>query len=300
MQPKLELLKVRDFGEIISDTFVFARENLKPLLKCFFVFCGFFIAASALFSILQQLKMYRVITDSTTLGPRSIFGTANPFARIFNIEYLILVLLLMLTYFAIQITVFSYMALYKEKGNVPPTTEEVWGYFKYFFLKILGSGIVISVLLVIALVLCVIPGIYLYPAMALIFPIMIVENTSFGYAFNRSFKLIKNNWWQTFGSLVVMILIVYVAAAVVVLPLSLFSTINLLTHLGSGNHVSVPLTIATTVLQSLSHVFYILPYITACLCYFSLTEQTDAQGLMGRIGQLGNAKPGDNLPAEEF
>jgi uncharacterized membrane protein len=300
MPPKIELLKVRDFGEIISDTFVFVRENIKPLLKCFFVFCGFFIAASALFSILQQLKMYSVITDATTLGPRSLFGTSSPFAKLFNVEYFILLLLLILTYFAMQVTVFSYMALYKEKGNVPPTTEEVWGYFKYFFLKVLGSGIVIGVLLIIACVLCLIPGIYLYPVMALVFPIMIVENTTFSYAFNRSFKLIKDNWWQTFGALVVMILIVYVAAAVVILPVSLFSTVNLLTHLGSGKHVSIPLTIATTLLESLSHVFYILPYITACLCYFSLTEQLDGQGLMGRISQLGNTKPGDNLPEEEF
>jgi hypothetical protein len=257
MPAKIELLKVRDFGEIISDTFVFVRENLKPLLKCFFVFCGFFIAASALFSILQQLKMYSVITDATTLGPRSIFGATNPLAKFFNLEYFILLLLLMLTYFAMQITIFSYMALYKEKGNVPPTVEEVWGYFKYFFLKVLGSGILIAILLGIALLLCVIPGIYLYPVMALVFPIMIVENTTFSYAFNRSFKLIKDNWWQTFGSLIVMLLIMYVAAAVVILPVSLFSTVNLLTHLGSGKHVSVPIIIATTALQSLSHVFYI-------------------------------------------
>jgi hypothetical protein len=166
MPPKIELLKVRDFGEIISDTFVFVRENFKPLLKCFFIFCGFFIVATAIFSVLQQLKMYGAITDVTTMGPRALFGTSSPFAKLFTVEYFLAILLLLITYFAMQVTVFSYMALYKQKGNIQPSTEEVWGYFKYFFLKVVASSFVVVILLLIAFVLCFIPGIYLYPIMS--------------------------------------------------------------------------------------------------------------------------------------
>ena len=42
MPSKIELLKVRDFGEIITDSFGFVRQNFKQLVKCFFVFSGFF------------------------------------------------------------------------------------------------------------------------------------------------------------------------------------------------------------------------------------------------------------------
>jgi hypothetical protein len=56
MQPKIELAKTRDFGEIINDTFLFMRQNFKPLLKYFFTFCGIFLAAGTVCSTLYQLK----------------------------------------------------------------------------------------------------------------------------------------------------------------------------------------------------------------------------------------------------
>ena len=302
MSQKIELLKVRDFGELISDTFLFFRENLKPLLSCFFIFCGFFLLASALFSSLQQIKIADLATsslnDQNLFQPKSLFGS-DKFAA-FGIEYLLSMIMIVLNYVAMHVVIYSYICLYREKGNIPPTTEEIWGYFKYFFLKILGSGILLVLLLIVATLLCFFPGVYLYPILALVFPIMIFENTTFGYAFNRSFRLIKNNWWTTFGAIFVMGLIVSFASAIIVLPTSLLNAGNLFLHIGKGTHFSVIISVITAVLTSLCHVFYILPLILMSLCYFSLTEQLDSTGLMGRIEQLGNTGPDSNTPTEEY
>ena len=43
MIQKVEFRKVRDFGEVISDTFLFMKQNFKPLFKAFFYLCGFFL-----------------------------------------------------------------------------------------------------------------------------------------------------------------------------------------------------------------------------------------------------------------
>jgi len=299
MPPKFEFLKIRDFGELISDSFVFIRLNFKPMIKAFFTFCGFFLFASAIFSALEQARAIDTFNSVNLIQTTSRLYESNQFG-IFGVEYLLTIVFALLNYFAVPTTIFSYIALYKEKGNEPPTLPELWGYIKYFYFRILGSGILIALLLGVASVLCCIPGIYLYPIMALIFPIMIFENTTLGYAFNRSFRLIKDNWWITFGALVIIILIVYFATLAVLTPVSLLNLSSLFLHAKNGVHLSTTLTVITTILEQLCEVFYVLPLITISLCYFSLTERLDSPGLLDRISQLGNVQPDNNQPTEEF
>lgn len=298
----IELLKNRDFGELISDSFVFVRQNLKPLVTCFFVFCGFFMVAGAITGVMQQVKMVSVMNGA--FDPNSYEGpwwrrsSSNPFG-FWGVEYFLTIFFMILNYIAMGVTVLSYVALYKVKGNIPPSVEEVWGYFKYFFMRVLGSNIVMSFLIMLGFILCVIPGIYLYPVLALVTPIIIFENSSFGYAFNKSFKLIKDNWWLTFGALFVMALIVGFASAIITMPAAILNMSSI--FLGKGMHLSVTLTAITTILQHLAQVFYILPLVTLSLCYFNLSEKTENIGLLGRINQLGNPEPDNtNFPAEDY
>jgi hypothetical protein len=302
MSQKIELQKVRDFGELITDTFVFVRQNLKQLLACFFIFCGFFLLAYTVFAALQQIKVATTVNsafhDPNLYQPTSIFGSER-FA-FFGIEYALSMVMLMLGYVAMHVTIYSYMCIYREKGNETPTTEEVWGYFKYFFFKVLGSGILLTVLISFASLLCLVPGIYLWPIFGLVIPIMVFENTSFGYAFNRSFRLIKNNWWTTFGALFVMGLIVYVISFVIVMPAAAVNMVNLFLHAAKGTHLSIVTSILTAILGGIAHIFYILPMVLVSLCYFSLTEQMDSTGLMGRIDQLGKTGPDNTSHLEEY
>jgi hypothetical protein len=299
MTPNIELSKNRDFGEIITDTFIFTRQNLKPLLKCFFIFCGFFIVASILFGIIEQTKTVGLVNGSQFPGAFSNRFSTNS-TNLFGIEYFVLIILMVLNYAAMPVTIYSYIALYKEKGNIPPTPIEVWGYFKYFYLKVLGSLILVSILLVIGTAVCLIPGIYLFPILTLIFPIMIFENTSFSYAFNRSFRLIKDNWWPTFGVFIVIGLIVYVALLIVILPTTVLNLGSLFLHPGKGMHLSLTLTIITNILQHLCYVFFIVPTVTVSLCYFNLSEKTENTGLLSRLNNLGNTNADNSLPAEEY
>ncbi|HXU28788.1 MAG TPA: hypothetical protein VN698_16280, partial [Bacteroidia bacterium] len=113
-----------------------------------------------------------------------------------------------------------YISVYLQKGNVTPTFEEVWGYFKYYFFRVLGSGIVMAFLILIGALLCIIPGIYIANVFYLVIPIIVIENTSFGFAFNKSFRLIKDNWWFVFGVVFVTNLIVGVASSFASIPIT--------------------------------------------------------------------------------
>jgi len=299
----IELSKTRDFGEIISDSFLFIRENLKPLLKCFFIFCGFFMLATLVFSYLQQTKMFGAINGITTADPNSFDTQTGPFAalsRLFGIEYLLLLLFSFLSGTMMNVTVISYMAVYKSKGNVAATPEEVWGYIKYYFFKILGSVLLITILCFISFVCCIIPGIWLYPILSLVFPIIIIENTNFGYAFSQSFRLIKENWWTTFGAMIVVLIIIIVLMSAIVIPFNIVNMGTIFLRPTKGIHLSPILTFISSFLTELCHVFYILPLVTLTICYFSLTERTDATGLMERINQLGNDTTNTTSTPEEY
>jgi hypothetical protein len=300
MSTKIELSKTRDFGEIISDSFLFIRENFMPLLKCFLIFCGFFLLASLVLTCLQQAKLIGLMNNT---DPNSYSSNGDPFQRLskfFGVQYFITIIFHLLSITAITVTILSYMAVYKVKGNLTPTTEEVWGYVKYHFFKTFGSIFLVAVMLIIGTVCCIIPGIYLYPILSLIFPVMVIENTGFGYAIGQSFRLIKQNWWATFGALFVTGLIVYVLTMVIVLPVSVANMGSLFLHRGKGVHLSPTLSIVSAILSTVCHVFYILPLVTLTLCYFSLTEIKDATGLMSRINQLGNNEANTDLPSEEY
>ena len=299
MAQKIELQKIRDFGDIITDTFIFIRQNLKPLITCFFIFCGFFLIGSIIFSTIQEAKAVNLFNGFNAEQPDfDLFR--NSIFSLFGVEYLLNVIFLIFNYTAINVTVFSFLCLYKEKGNVPPTPEEVWGYFKFFYFKILGSGILLAILLIVGALLCIIPGIYLYPVLSLVFPIMIFENTSFGYAFNRSFRLIKDNWWITFGTIIIIGLIIYFADVAVLLPLTLINLSSFFVHPKGGLHLSSTVTTITTILQHLCLVFYIVPLVTISLIYYSLAEKLDATGLIGRIDKLGANGPDNSLSKEEY
>ncbi|MGN8071309.1 hypothetical protein [Mucilaginibacter sp. SG564] len=300
MQPKVELAKIRDFGEIISDTFLFIRQNIKPLLKYFFTFCGIFVAGGIVCAALYQLKWAGTMNSLRAGAFNTNQYKPSPFS-FFGPEYFLLILFGILSFTALTVTFLSYIALYKEKGKQVPTTEEMWGYIKYYFLRVLGSSILLHILLIFASLLCGVPGIYLSPIFALIFPIMVIENASFGYAFSRSFFLIKDNWWVTFGALVVIWIIFYVAIVVITIPTTIINMISLITAPQKGGAAfSAPAAIIGAALQQLCQVFGVLPVTALALCYFNLTESKDGTSLMDKINKLGTTTPNTDLPAEEY
>jgi len=296
MEPKIELAKLRDFGEIISDTFQFIRQNFKEILKSFFIFCGFFLVALAAVSFLQQYKIMHVYNEASAGGPQTFSSTMSGFW----VSYAATMLLSFLTMCAISVTVLSFMAIYKQKGNVAPTTDEVWGYFKYYYLRVLGGTFVVGILVGAGFVLCLIPGIYLFPILGLVFPIMVMENTAFGYAFNRSFQLIKQNWWATAGAVLVIWIIVYVMMIVITIPASAVNVASMLLRPQKLPQLSMGGILLGVILQAFAQILFIIPTIGIALCYFNLAEHKEGTSLLDRINKFGTPGEQTNLPTEEY
>lgn len=288
MSEKLEFKKIREFGEIINDLFLFIKQNLKALLKVFVYFCGIFLLGSMITGIYQQIEMQKALKTAGDFS--SIFG------KVFNFNYLLVVIFNVVSYTAMNVSILSFIAVYIKKGNVAPDLEEVWAYFKFYFFRVLGSGILISIFFVLCFICLFIPGIYVMPAMLLFFPVMIYENASFGYSFERAFKLVKGQWWVTFGTILLIYFISMACQSLASLPALILTFFSAFTEGAKG--LSDTVIIISTAIQYLCQVFIIIPLVGISFCYFNLVERLDSTGLMDRIEQMGTSKEAFNTPEE--
>ena len=283
MQPKVELNQIRDLGQVVDDSILFFKQNWKPLLKAYFTICGILWAAETVISIVNQVQTIQ----------RIAYGDS-----IFTTTYFIAMLFGFLNYTLIGLTGFSYITLYREKAKEAPTVEEVWSYVKYYFFRIFGSFIALTLLILVATLCCLIPGVYLYPIFTLIPAIMVIENTSLGYAFSRSFQLIKSKWWSTFGVSIVMGIIILAGMFLLIIPAMMITGgLSLITVVNFANAYTIVSNVTIHLLQFL----YLLPVIATALVYFSLTEQKDDLSLLQRIEMLGQHVPeSDQSETEEY
>ncbi|RZL56169.1 MAG: hypothetical protein EOO93_18725 [Pedobacter sp.] len=196
-------------------------------------------------------------------------------------------------------TVLSYISLYIRKGNIAPTVAEVWSYYKYYFLRMAGSGFLMTLLLSVGFIFCLIPGVYLMPAFTLFFPIMIMENGSFSYSFSRSFKILKDNWWITLATIIVVMIITMCATMIVQIPSYVVLMISAFTHLEQP--ITKSYAIIVSLSQYLAMLLMIIPITSGALIYYNLVERLENGGLLNRInnlGQQGYQAPTENIPEE--
>lgn len=281
MLNKIEFKKIREFGEIINDTFSFIRQNFKPLFRVLIYLCGFFVLAGMIAAISYQVSLQK---NMGLAGPENSYGISR-LSQVFSLSYLMVILLAMANYTSMYVATLSFIALYIEKGNIAPGMEEVWAYFKYYFFRVMGSGILVSFFVMIAFMCCFFPGVYVFPAMSLFYPIMVLENRTFGDTFNRSFKLLKGQWWVTAATIFVIWIIAYATMSFASLPAMILGLVSAFASGGRG--MSTSIVIITTVIQYICQLFLVLPIIGATFCYFNLSERQESTGLFSRIESFG-------------
>ncbi|HZY38724.1 MAG TPA: hypothetical protein VFE53_18825 [Mucilaginibacter sp.] len=297
MNQPLELRKARDFGQIISDSFQFLRENFKPLFTSLLVICGIFILVGTVTSTFQYMGMMGIYGDAFSGNSGNAYEVTT-YSYTYWLSVLFNAFILLMLELCTYLATMSYISVYLERGGAKPTLAEVWGYFRYYFFRILGSGFVLLLLIMLGMVCCLIPGIYLSVVFSLVIPIIVMENASFSYAFNKSFRLIKENWWFVFGMSIVTGLIVSVLSSVAGVPITV---ITLMGGFFAHKSYTLPLIVLFSFLRNLLMLTYTLPNTAIALCYFKLSEEKEGLGLLGRMENFGKTTD-DNagLPSEEY
>lgn len=127
---------------------------------------------------------------------------------------------------------------------------------------------------------------------------MVIENASVEYSFKRAFKIIKENWWFTLGTILLMCIIVLLCSLVLLIPPAIFyGSAQWLLGESPNNTAGILQAILINVCQ----IFWMIPIIAVTLVYYSLTEEKEGNSLINRIKMFGKGPPGtDQISSEQY
>ncbi|MDR2040402.1 MAG: hypothetical protein LBQ60_21000 [Bacteroidales bacterium] len=296
---EINLREIRDFGEKFNAVFSFVQLNFKSLFKIILFTVGpLILLGSIMFGML-----YSNAIDVMSLDLDEGLTTLNS-----AFEGIFANLLLGLASLWMMIAIYAYMAEYAG-GNRNISIETIWNRGKTYILPIIGFGIVFFIVLILAMVIIVAIPIpqnmmffkvllasillfYIFIAVSLTFPIMIIEKKPLIESINRSFFLIRSNWWATFWLLLVMGLVVGIASVVFAIPFYVSMGVAAIMQIGeTGNLLII---ICSLILFLGSYLMSVLPTLALGFQYFNLVEKKEGTGLLEKIEQLGKEETSEN------
>jgi hypothetical protein len=291
-QQKIQLRKIRDFGENFSDTFQFIRQEFKPLLTVVIFIAGIFLLVNAIVAGIfneEALGIFSSLIKEARYDREAYFS-------LFSGAYFLLLLLNLLTLSAMRTIIGVYMRYYDEPG-VSPNAQQVWSGFVKNIFQIFIFSIVRLVLIIIGYVMCVAPGVYLTVVFMPFSFIIINENASFSDSFSRCFDLIKENFWISLAIYLVAMLIFSFSSGIIGFVMGIIT--EALSYF-TTKEINTGLPIVGALLNLIEYFFYIIFFVSAGLQYYTLVEIRDGTGLSRRLENLGgNVQPNTNIE-EEF
>lgn len=280
----------RDFGEIFNATFAFIGQEIKLLGQAMLFFVVPALLIASLFMVLMGMEQQKIMGGMYDGDPSSI---ANPFSMLGDMFFYIMIAMLIyaIAFTMLKCTIYGYIKLYIEKGKDEFELNDIWNEIKRNFFPVLGTSIVVGLVVSVGFIFCLIPGIYFGISLSLIYIILIFEGEGFGNAFSRSFEVVKQKWWLTFGLIIVAYLMIYMMSMLISIPGMIVGLKPLLSNLKNLEDIE-PLTFSTGyyIFNAITYlVLYILMAIPALILsfhYFSLVEMKNKPSLEEKINQI--------------
>ncbi len=284
----IEFKKERDLGAIITDTFAFIRQNWKSYFLTILKLVGPVLLMTLAVLVFYLLAMSDVFNKSSLdSNPEGVFSKLLSWVFALMFVYVMLYSLLSMTslfFIKSYIDTKGKPDFYKIKEQV---YQNVW--------KFLGLGFLVTVVTVFGTVFCYIPGIYLGTILSLATSILVFEERTVGDSFSHSFTLIKGEWWNTFGTLLVVWLLIGILGQVFSIPTIIYQFVKMGTVMGGDDPtkffevfkdpIYLALNIGSYVFQFM---LYAIPLISTVFIYFDLNEQKNLTGTFEKIDNLGN------------
>lgn len=159
-----------------------------------------------------------------------------------------------------------------------------------------GLTIITSIGMMIGLLLCFVPGIWLYAAWGLAPAALIAEGAGPIESLRRSFNLVRGSWWRVFGMLVVATILVAVITSVVTTPIQLAVTFG--TGFADSPDASMGGFLAANTMISGLATALTLPFSAAVVValFFDQKVRKEGYDLERLIADLGEA-PGGTAPS---
>lgn len=289
MKTYIEFKKQREVGTILSDTFGFLRNEFKPFFTTILTISGpaivFFIVTLAFYTYYSG-----DVFDLDFFGSGGFNGT-NTFMLIATL--IAFVVASFVAYVYIISSAIHYIKSYinnKGETNFNDIKNDVqqsfWGFFGLSFLK--GIAIILTV------VMCVLPVLYMMIPMAVVFSIYVFRNhKSSTDAFFQSFKLVNYDFWTAFAAFIVLGILFYILNLAFSVPLIIYTYLKMGIFSGEVdpanlNNIVDPVYILLNILNQLvQYLLNIVLVVGGVFIYFHLNEKENYTGTLELIDEIG-------------
>lgn len=284
----VEIRKSRDFGEIISATFDFLRIHFKSISLSLLFYAGPFSFIGGVGYGMMNGQMF----DFATLSQGSVTSIINLviFGSIF---YVFLLLATMMSILMVN----TYIDLVEKSENHAPIPHtKVWAVAKERIGVTIVTALVTFIMIGVGVLFCILPGIWFLMPLSMIYILRFQEpHLGLVDAIKRSFTIVKDNWWMTFGIYIVMAMIVGVISQVFSVPTLIMTMISGITMYSEpSNSYGIFMTILNVLFGIIYTVGTLLltsiTYVSMAFQYFSLVEKKDPVSLLKKIEQIGVKK----------
>ena len=320
----IEFQRQRDFGRKVNATFEFVKQNFGSLFKSLLFIAGppVLLGSLLLGSFFGKLMGLSSMAATDPLATQAFFASGE-----FWIKMLLMMVFLLISGVITIATINNYLLLYAERKTNKIEVGEVWQRVRETFWMYFFTTLLFAVLALAAYILLIIPMavftaisaflvflgilgfiavfIYLLISASLIYIIRAWERIGFFEALTRSFKLVRNKWWSTFGIILILYLIMGIISYIPLIPMYVVMFANSLHNAdpASFDAPSLSWEMWTTVFFTLYYLIQMflntLPQIGIAFQYFNLVELKEAKGLLTDINTLGQAPP-TNRPEDQF
>lgn len=286
---EFKLKKERSLGEVISDSFGFLRTYFSESKQIFVKFILPALIILLISSIFTEYSRQQLTTGILSDNNFNLLsgGITSAIAFLLNIVFQIAF------YIVSYITI---LALMKQKAdNEAFSLERIGQVLKEDFLRVFGLLFVGILIIIVGFLFLFIPGIYLAVPISLLAPIAIIGRKDFSASFTEAFRLIKENWWITFATILIFSLILSFASFIFQVPLLIYTLVKMFAG-GTFDNADVFFSeetdwvfILLTVIGQLGgYVFNLITVIMTGLIYYNLNEYHNKTGTLEEIDSIGN------------
>jgi hypothetical protein len=281
--------KKRDLGTMLSDAIKFLSIEWKPFF--------FTIFKTAIIPVIVAIcaMIYYLLSFTQLFGGFTQSGEYNS-AFDFNFSELFLPIAAFLVSFIVAYALMSVSALSYIKSYIinkgVVNFEEVSATTKENFGAYVGLFILNMLIIVFGMLFCFLPGIYLAIVLSLSICLLIFQNKSVTDAIGDSFNFIKGHWWETFGILIVVQIIIGIISAIVGLPANLYQSTDIASIMQNQDPIDImnafkdPVYILLLVFSYLANfILYIVTIVITVFVYYDIKEQKNpSSDVINEIG----------------
>ncbi len=291
---------IRDFGQTISATIDFVRSNGKQLITPLLILVAPIATLTGLFASYTFADYFALALER----PANV--DAGNFLISMLPTFIGLALTALIATLMLVITTTEYCILVHKSGK---DSFELKSFCLLCIRKIpsyLLYMIVVSIMSGIGAILCYLPTIYLQVVFSSIYAVKANEGLSLGDSISRCFRIIKGNWWSTFGLQLVVQIALSVIGGIFILPMYILMIVRTYFSVeqlqGAGEvpaYVSILTVFFTIVALVANYILGGVSHIASTFRYFSLAEQKDGSSMFSQIDRIGTTSD-SNLPEETY